>query len=296
MDALDRAFLRDVVQFTYLNRIATITALHRSLRAGAAELDDIALETAALIEPGVPPEPLRARLAHPGDAARVERILCAKIFAEFIAACEDLGAFGYAVRERASRGIFRTYFDSLTRDVDAFFRAILRYNAPKAAAVTLEAMLNLPAPATLAGRLPDAVLADLAQSYREQALSLHAIARLYRYPGVQAGPLGPASPPHPDWPRDVNVLLGVVPADEPRLRGSGGILVRAYNKLKHRFTVTEHLPDYYDPAASELVDYGRFSQDPTVVATYMRRAAAVAGATAEIAAIVSQLDAAGIPL
>jgi hypothetical protein len=45
----------------------------------------------------------------------------------------------------------------------------------------------------------------------------------------------------PGWEGDLNILLDVLPTGQnPR----GEVLIRAFNKLKHRFTITEQLDEF----------------------------------------------------
>lgn len=300
-----------------MNRIATVYLLRKALNpveAGVTPLEDAAMFTLHALRHYPDQNALLTEVRRNGDAKRVETIVAAKIFAELIAALEDLGALADAIRHRGRDGVFSRYLNSKTNQAADFFNYVLGQDIPEHPEIALDILLNLPSIQSLDGKVTGDALQAFAQSYGIHAQQLHQAAHMYREQGAKVAPLGAGSPPLPTWHDDVNILLGIIKPGVPAASGAApaaaaapvpatagphsksGILVRAFNKLKHRFMVTEDLPAYAVPAGADKIEYGRFPQTPQFIDQLVSNTVAVAGTMAELAAIVLQLDAAGIPI
>jgi hypothetical protein len=122
----------------------------------------------------------------------------------------------------------------------------------------------------------------------------------------------------PSWRDDLNILLnidmptasaassstaasaGSVPA--PKRRGQkvgaaqGATLVDAFNKIKHRFMVTDNLPGYVGTAGSGNTVYGRFGLTEAFVNMLVNDTTVAAKAMGELAGLLIKLDEAHIKL
>ena len=78
-----------------------------------------------LIDPRKTRQEYAAEVAEYREEERVQSILVSKIFAEYVTAFEDLGALGYAIRNRGTIGVFEQYLTSETRDAGNFFPIFL---------------------------------------------------------------------------------------------------------------------------------------------------------------------------
>jgi hypothetical protein len=223
----------------------------------------------------------------------MERIICAKIFAEYVATCEDLGALGYAIRHRKNDGVFQRYLKSLTGDAAGFFdKHVLPYDVPNDPSVTLETILDLPKLASYAGQVPLDTFAALQQSYRNQALNLFAAAKTYRESGkgIRSMSNSGALPSDLD---ELCIIIDLIPAGSTSNQ-KGGIFARALNKIKHRFMVTERLLEYAAPGATDEIEYAALR--PQAIDQIVDNTVAVAGTIAELAAVLTHLDSAGIAI
>ena len=294
MNAQDRAFLQDSISLNYMNRLTTVFILYEALVQGESELESIALFCDQCYRSSDPDDARIAGIKARGDAVRVKHIICAKIYQEFMASIEDIGALGSAIQNRFNDGIFARYLNSQTGEVGRFFDMILAADVPNHPNVTIESLLHLPSVASISSQLPSEKVPEFQESYRNQATNLYNIAKIYRgdtKPMTIHAASDDISPLSPS-PEDINILLSVTPSGEPLSQQSA--MVRAFNKIKHRFMLTERLNDYVDPLASDQVEYGRFSFD--AVHHYKDQLIGIVGTMIELVAIVQTLDSLGITL
>ncbi|MCC6630155.1 MAG: hypothetical protein IT340_22475 [Chloroflexi bacterium] len=285
MDELDRAFLHDYMQFGYMNHIVAAIGL---FNAGAR-----ADETAAVLRgevERVDAERARAMVAELGDATRVQKIVVAKLMAEFAGAVEDFGALCSAIRHRKTKGISRRYVDSSVGEAAEFFDHILAHPDED-----LAQLLRLPD----ATRLQEALDSERAgaalgmfAAYPER---LRAVAEMYRTTAdapidtLQGGWLPSSEGPH------VHILLGGPDEAKDGAKEKRNPFVLAANKIKHRFVVIE------DPSAlaaglasGQAVPYIDPAMHPERVERLYHNIIAVALSTVDVAALVLALDEAGL--
>lgn len=74
----------------------------------------------------------------------------------------------------------------------------------------------------------------------------------------------------------------------------GGIQARAFNKIKHRFMLTDQLNDYALVGAADTIEYAVLR--PEVIDAFFESISAIAGTMAELAAFLLHLDTAGVTL
>lgn len=293
MDKRDRAFLNEIVQFTHMNHIAAICILRRTLEKGESELEDVALWSRWRMQQGVDPNQLREEVKTNHDAARIERIVVAKMFAELMSAYEDLGGLGFAIKYRKDLGVFKRYLSSSTAEAAGFLTEILRLDIPNDPTITLDAILTLPSLMDLKGQLNSQLYTGFDHDYHFIPKTLYQVAEQYRTEALTLQRiLDPNNPPDADWAEAINVLLGVGPAPSSVVQKNP---VRAFNKIKHRFMLTDDLPVYMgNSATGDVVEYGAFPLEPSWVDNFMPYSVAAGGILAELAALLVHLDQAGI--
>lgn len=287
----DRAFLTDFTQFTHKNHIATAYMLGQWLNS-VDLLEDVGIYTESRLRHYDSREAALADVRKFNDAKRIERIICAKILAEFAIACEDLGALGEAVRHRENGGIFQRYLKALPSHAGDFFdKYVLVHNVPDDPTITIETLLRLPALVSLAGRVTEEEYTFLQQSYRNCAFNLYGAARAYRDTGQGIRVMSNGDPLSSASSDEVQIILDLMPAGSVS-KQKGGILARALNKIKHRFTLTERLHEYTDPQSTDQVEYAAFRSE--IIDQAIESVVGAAGSMAEIAAIVLHLDEIGV--
>lgn len=165
----------------------------------------------------------------------MERIICAKILAEYISACEDLGAFGDAIRSRKKDSIFQRYLKSSTGQAAEFFdQHVLAYDVPNDPNITLQTILGLPELTTLTDRLSQGEYAACQQSYRNQAINLFVVAKTYREIGKDIKTMSNSGVLSSHLDDEMHIIIDLIQAGSMSSQ-KGGIFARTLNKIKHRF-------------------------------------------------------------
>lgn len=116
------------------------------------------------------------------------------------------------------------------------------------------------------------------------------------------------------WRDDLNILLNIDPPPvsatssgrrvgaTPSRRGEkvgatqGATLVDAFNKIKHRFMVTENLPGYGGATGMGKIVYGRFGITESFINVLVNNTIAAAKIMGELAGVLIQLDEGNIKL
>lgn len=313
MDPRDRAFLDELVQFTTMNHVAAV----RLYRRGLTDLNGVAMLTEGALRPYSSREALAEAVVKNKDAARIERILIAKMFAELMSAYEDLGALGHAIRQRAKGGIFYQYLISEPSEA-ANFLQVAYQSGPSAG---LDALLKLPSLTALGHKRPDPdVLAAITVDYTDLPRALYDVAKMSLTPTGGIQQLGASGDVLPSWRDDLNILLNVDPppagasattsspapsaGNSParRRRGQkvgaaqGATLVGAFNKIKHRFTVSDNLPGYVSTPRNGNTVYGRFGITTAFVDMLVNNTIVTAKVMGELAGLLIKLDEAKLRL
>jgi hypothetical protein len=293
MNARDRAFLTDVVQFTHKNHIAVVYILQSRLCSGEL-LEDVAVHAEQQFRHKTSREAVLAEVRKYNDANRVRQIVCARILAEYVSTCEDLGAFGDAIRYRKNDSIFERYLKSSPGQAASFFdKHVLPCDVLADSTITLRTLLDLPDIAALAGRMSQENSAALQQSYRNQAINLFAAAKTYREVGKGVKAMSNSGTLSSGLGDEVHIILDLKQIGSASTK-KGGIFARALNKIKHRFTVTERLGDYAEPGAADEIEYAILR--PQSIGQIVENTIAASGTMAELAAILVHLDSVGVPI
>jgi hypothetical protein len=274
---VDRVFLNDFINLTFKNRMMAVEAL---LRAG---VDSKAFGAHFLrrANPALSEEEAREEESATNEGGRFQKVMFAKILAEFAGSLEDFGALCFAIRERATSGILQQYLESRGQ-VGQFFTHVLAHPGED-----LGVILQLPSLATLREHLGDSDFAILTGHYEQGADLVRRVASNYRAPGGITGARG-LTPLREDWQECVHILLSVGGNGPP---GPHGIIPRTYNKIKHRFAVLEGVPEYAELPITEEFDVVVIEKTGERAMTLVEATRTVSMAAVEIAAtLVFLLD------
>ncbi len=291
MDRRDRTFLTELTQFTYKNHIAS-AYIYRTRLNSREELEDVAVFAEDQLRHYASSEIALEDVRKYNEAKAIERIICAKIFAEFVSACEDLGALGDAIKHRKKKGVFLRYLSSSVGQAASFFdKCVLPHDVLNDPSVTIGTMLDLPDVAVLASRFSQEEYIEVQKSFRDQAINLYAAATMYRDKvGAQVRTVSGGGVLPSEKDDEIYIVLDVIPAGDTSTQ-KGGIYSRALNKVKHRFMVTDQLHDYAQVGMSETIEYAVLK--PEMMDAFVDSTVAVAGTMAELAAFLIHLDMVG---
>jgi len=233
VDAADRVFLEDYLEFGYLGHVAAAVALYRA----AMEADETASRVHLLVDllPGDAQrtqEEARVMAERLATSGRVETALLAKLYAEYVATIEDFGAMLHAVRERRAGGLLCQYVNC-REEVAEVLRLAL-----KTEPLRLPRFLNLPHYDDLRDRLPPDVLEDVSRDLDVLAGGILDVANMYT---ATVGNDRPADLPLSDeWRNHMWIVLRYGRGSPGQIRPIR-LVAESYNKIKHRFLVIENM-------------------------------------------------------
>lgn len=280
MNARDRRFLQEFVQFSGMNHLVAAVALFRAgmdAEATAAKLHELTDKVDA--------DGALARAIELRTGVRVQSVLIGRLVAELIAAIEDVAALGWAVRLRR-KGLFATYLRSSVGDAASFLDLARVDPAP-----TLEKLLRVPPLAEVEENVEPDTYTAIAQDYDVLPRALAELGIAYRGPGGPVAATGPGAAASDQ----VHVVLDLIDATGVPGVGSSarGVLPATYNKLKHRFTLIEDI-DLFGSLPGEPILYAHLGRDPATVGALVERIHYVARLGLEIATLIAMLVDAGI--
>lgn len=269
------------MQFEYMNHMVGAIAFYNAGLNGV----DTAAEMRKHVEE-LSDQDAKQFVQKVNDAPRIQKIACARLRAEVIAAIEDFGALCWAIRHRSNDGIYRRYVDSSVGEAANFHDHVLANPQDG-----LDKLLNLPNLASMQAALPTKVFAEVGKTYAAYPARMSSFANAYRQtPSVD---LVDQTNLPATWANEVNILLG-----RPGQRfGSNkkSTFVLAANKIKHRFVVAEQL----DTIAAEVapdnpIPYLRHSYDATTADGLYQLNIGIAMYSANLAALLVLLDGHGV--
>jgi hypothetical protein len=221
----------------------------------------------------------------------MQKIMLAKLIVEYLGAMESFGAFCDAIRHRQAKGIYARFVNS-GEEVRRFFEYVLAHSNED-----LGQLLQLPTLTELKGSLPDEMLGEIGSSYQHYRDSAQSIAQTYRK--IEYTPFDDISPEGlpGGWESELNILLGA-PGGQAKINSDRrGLFTIAANKIKHRFTVVEHLDWFARPhSADHAIPYARLSMELDWIETLYNNILIAAMSTADIAALLILLDQQGVTL
>ena len=280
----DLVFLRDYMEFGWLNHVVAGTALYRAGRYSHA----VATDTHALIDLPAPNERLprseaRSRAKEQGTAIRVQHIVLARLFAQYINAVEDFGALLFAIRNRNKDGLFFQYANSETSDVANAFDQIL--NTKK---FSLHRFLRIPPPQALRTMLSKQDLLYVETHWSDLSQSIKDIAARYRevLPHTALRRLGAFKLPD-DWQDHLWVILEYAPKTRPAEPHDIHPVVGSYNKIKHRFLMVEDLERFLNATdANDQLFFTHMKITADLPLDFLNYIGGVATRAGELAAMV----------
>lgn len=280
MDKIDRVFLMEYVQSLFMGHTATASALYD----GAVHAEDTAAKVRMHFEK-MPYEEAKKEANRLRDASRVQAVMIAKILAEYVSAMEDFGALCYSIKNRNSGSIFKNYVKSF-KQVNDYFTEI---NGNKEG--LLDSYLKLPSLKSLSTFEDKEFLNGLKYDYENCAKTIRDVANMYFNPGITLS--GSIKDDQSYSPKDVIYIIldvkkkGIEQQNNAKI---SGLLVRAYNKIKHRFSVFESLDDLVKATENYAIEYAVYPRDPKKTELIYFSIYSIAQNTAELAAIMLKLD------
>jgi len=196
---------------------------------------------------------------------------------------------------------------SLTSDA-ANFLLHVKTTKDQGRSSTLDVLLKLPSLAAIARHVPDDVRQAIAHDYDKLPPALYAVAEQSRALAPKVQFLDASGVSGSGWRDDLNILLGVssppggatAPTgiagcsasmeENPPSESPGVTLVDAFNKIKHRFTVTDNLPAYLSPPEAGRTVFGRFGISREFVERLRENTITAARVMGEMAALMLLLD------
>lgn len=210
---MDTAFLFDIYSFGWHNRLVSALAMYDQI----VRINDFSASYDLLVEPN-----------------RVQKILRAKLFAEYVALLESFGGLCISLRERHDLSIRETFVNVQPFQIAGFYNNILQSKID-----SIAKHLKFPSPEKLrvaahAKGLKKIDIVCLKKSYRNLGLKIKEIAKQYT--------------------------------------AKNSLLVRNYNKVKHCFPVVEGtnwimppIPeDHVAIYSMESISYITMSQEQTI--------------------------------
>lgn len=311
MNHRDRVFLRDMSNFIYMNRVATAFSLAETI----TNPQPVTAKTVRGIH-GQPHEMLAAidqeALINELSQARmgsIQSIMIARIYAELIAAYEDLGAFAWAIKKRKTegKGIFLKYLETRDGGYTQFYQYIINKidgSNPNDPPVTSGDIFKLPPISDLQGHVPQQLLGKFEQEYVERPKHFYNIAKFYMGNVGDVWKLATTTPPERPVERQeanteeaesyVHIILGAIAVGEQPPQGK--ITKEVYNKIKHVFMATENLSAYEDQTDPVQILYTSFKRHPHLVQDWLDGIKSAAGCMNDLASILLLLDHFGVPL
>lgn len=182
-----------------------------------------------------------------GTQRRVQRAIIVRLFAEYMNAIEDLGAFLYAVKSRDEHGIFYNYARSQTKDVRGFFDSITSTS-------DVIDFLSLPSTKDLSKAFFLDEFNQISDNITHIFLEARRASNLYTASHILEGDL--------ESDGALTIILDYKP-DSPDPQGEVRTLERAWFKTKHRFLVLEGFPDFNRTidGSKDHLSYAKFHAD-----------------------------------
>lgn len=280
----DRIFLKDFQNFTFKNRMMAVEALHQ----GGAKAKQYAALYLKHEDPNLDDAAAIDLEQSTNEGARFQKVMFAKILAEFVGAVEDFGALCFAIRCRGPEGILARYLGSGVAEVGTFFDHVLQNPGEN-----LGELFRLPALTAIQLKLAADKFKIVSDHYANAPTHIAQVAKVYRDPPSGTLIQDLASLPS-DWKGRAYVMLGAPGA--PAVSTTKGAVPQVFNKLKHRFMVIESVDEYSKlPNAAEFSVVAIEMTGPRVQALVDALRTASMG-IAEMVAILRILDEAGIAI
>ena len=205
----------------YMNRAAAVIAM----KSAGAHCDETAITLHMEVEK-MTDDNARSAATERGTAPLLQQAMAVRVFAEAVGGFEDLGSLCEAIRQRHTKCMLDFYGNS-EREHNAFFEAVQSMSEAK----DLASYLGLPWVDEIQGRLPPDRADFLQKQYEICFRQIKAAADLFLRKGETLSG-------EPDPKQHCFVVYDIV-ADGKNPR-KAGIMIKAYNKIKHRFLVFDN--------------------------------------------------------
>lgn len=281
---VDRIFLKDLQNFSFKNHMMAVEALVQ----GGGDAKRYAALYLKHENPKLDDAAALALEQKTNEGARFQRVMFAKLFAEYVAAVEDFGALGFAIRHRGPEGILNCYLRSRLGKVGTFFDHVLQHPCED-----LGTLFRLPDLASIQPKVKPEVFAILSGHYANAPKHITQVATVYRTPPAATHIQDLATLPH-DWNERVFIMLEA--PGTPATVSTKGAAPQVFNKIKHRFMLIESVDEYAKlPDAAQyravVIEYTWAKVQPLIEALRT-----VSMGMAEIAATIRVLDEAGVAI
>lgn len=290
----DAVFLRDYLEFGYLNHFVTALALVE----GAMNASQLGVMSHEQLEFMTHDDAVRQEQSL-GTGARVQGIMVSRLFAEYVSTIEDFGAFLHAIRRRrqGNKGVFVKYLESDVSAVADFFDYVI-----KNPTLDLGQMLELPTIDKLEGKMSFDKLQHTEKHYRDFAKVVVDLARSYRERSVTSSADISTKTLPPDWTDNIYTVLELSPSNVPvniQLAGNDTkpLMTEAFNKIKHRFMIIEMLDNFLKAEPKNTTLRVAFqSRRPEWVLGLLKTIGGIVMHQAEIAATILEIHNTGVKL
>lgn len=229
--------------------------------------------------------------AHTGSGTniRVEAVMMAKLFAEYISAIEDFGALIHAVRNRKDGGVFYQYSECRSQ-VERIFNDLSKTE------LDVPMFLGLPGTSDLLRGVAAEDLFWLSTHYDSLATEIMFLAETYtrRLPKVEYNEFGNWLLPK-NWTEYLWIVLEYKPSDKVTAPREVRLIVEAFNKIKHRFLVIEDFKSLFDAIDdNDLLLYSHEVKSPELAEAFLNSIAGVVTRQRELAMILVRLNELGV--
>lgn len=286
----DAVFLRDYMEFGYLNHFVTALALVEGAK-NASELGVISHEELEFMSHN---DAVRQEQSL-RTGARVQGIMVSRLFAEYVSTIEDFGAFLHAIRRRrqGNKGVFVKYLDSEVNAVADFFDYVLKNST-----LDLGQMLELPTIDKLKIKLSADKLHDIENHYHDFAKVVVDLAKSYREKSVASSADISTKTVPTDWIDNVYTVLELSPSNgQSAETDTKPLMTEAFNKIKHRFMIIEMLDVFLNAEPKDTTLRVAYqSRRPEWALGLLKTIGGIVMYQAEIAATVLGIHKAGVKL
>lgn len=278
MDKLDKLFLTEYVNNIFMSHIMTAIALYSS-----GEPESLTMSAGLLrkFSDGLSDDVAFKVSQELNDPVRVHNLIIPKLFAEYVATMEDVGALVFAIKNR-NDSIFKRYYKSEPKDVTHLYESIKDDDY-------INKVLLIPSIDELK-RAKQAIDIDgFATSYENITNALKVLAKEYTTLGQHLNAKKAIEDGDSRIEDALFVILRVIPKNSNGVVATKGVFPRAYNKIKHRFLVFSDLKELLNASQDYEITLMPLSRSPESVEMLHTRIIGVSRYGAEIAAIALTL-------
>lgn len=266
MNECDKALLHDIAEINSLGRIGLV----RTLQKGISSIEETTMDA---LDTLYPPEVKNAHLEEDSPKSYkvyTQATLISKIYAEWVAAYEDLGALGWSIMKRETKGIFHNYVESSADNAREFFRWVQAYhgiNQRTSSEDMLNGILKIPTLSELIVSIDQELLRRVEQIYLQVPKFLNFAADQYLEQRQNMRKIDMSNASTDVSESDIYIILGIIlPNDNATKRANSGIYTSTYNKIKHRYLITTDI-SAYKPTGADQIEYVKLMKSADELAT-----------------------------